>query len=170
MLSVREKVNLLLKMQRFEMVFETSLQQTYMEMIYKVYVDPKTTREEQRLLQPCFFMGLRSRSVVIRRSFFDVFNRSMSHANTLQARLYDVFGTHDYNVLTESNWVRQALDLMLGVAVTGADAQIVFSSGIARPVPLLMWYSCWHSLLQYRYRPNDSGRPHWKHAIGSLRE
>ena len=61
-------------MQRFESASDTPLQQMFLEMIYKVYIDPSVTPQERHLLQPCFLSGLRARSIKTRTSFFAVFD------------------------------------------------------------------------------------------------
>jgi hypothetical protein len=91
--------------------------------------------------QPLFLMGLRARSVAIRRNFFDVFNRQIAHAATVsvrvcgacdappcicvctcdvscmiaQQRLDYIFGEQKWESMAKSFWMRQALDLLLSV-------------------------------------------------------
>lgn len=73
--SIRDKVQWLNKMPRFESSMESSLQTMFLEMVYKVFLDKNVSDQEKKSLEMCFLMGLRSRSLAIRRNFFAIFNQ-----------------------------------------------------------------------------------------------
>jgi hypothetical protein len=74
--------------------------------------------------------------VAIRRNFFDVFNKSMEHASTVQTRLHAIFGEQEWDAMAKSYWIRQALDLLLSVVESHGPRSVQLAGGCAQPPPL----------------------------------
>ena len=109
----KEKATLLGKMMVFENRPEETLLREFLQVILKVYSDPQLARSEYtvRLEQP-FLLGCRNRDPGLRCKFMEVFDQAIVH--TLHGRLNYIFGIQNWESLADTNWMHQALDLLLG--------------------------------------------------------
>lgn len=109
----KEKATLLGKMMVFESRSDENLLKDYLQVILKVYSDPKLARSEYtvRLEQP-FLLGCRNRDPTLRCRFMEVFDEAI--VRSLNGRLNYIFGIQNWESLAETNWLHQALDLLLG--------------------------------------------------------
>lgn len=109
----KEKATLLGKMMVFENRPDESLLREFLQVILKVYSDPQLARSEYtvRLEQP-FLLGCRNRDPGLRCKFMEVFDQAIVH--TLHGRLNYIFGIQNWESLADTNWMHQALDLLLG--------------------------------------------------------
>jgi hypothetical protein len=75
---------------------------------------PRQTYEWLTRLQRAFVLGLRTSDLKRRAEFVKLYQRHL--ARTLCTRLHFVFSVQNWEVLSDSFWIAQALDLLLAVA------------------------------------------------------
>lgn len=114
-ITSKEKITFLLKMTKFEQVNDINLQTTFLNLVYHIYCDASASKTEVSQLEPGFMMGLRFKDSEIRSKFFKIFHLSI--AKSLSARLHYIFCVQNWESLGSSFWIRQALELVLAVAV-----------------------------------------------------
>jgi phosphatidylinositol kinase/protein kinase (PI-3 family) len=134
-LNVKEKTNFVLKMAAFENIPSVPLQNAFLDIVHRLYNEtPGGTSRSELLpkLERAFMIGLRSSEPPVRAKFFDLFNRSIVK-NLFKRLLYIVQG-QDWESLSDSFWLKQALDLLLAVLVQNRTLQI--APGGARMPPL----------------------------------
>ena len=109
----KEKATLLGKMMVFESRTDESLLKEFLNVILKVYSDPQLARSEYtvRLEQP-FLLGCRNRDPTLRCRFMEVFDQAITRS--LHGRLNYILGIQNWESLADTNWMHQALDLLLG--------------------------------------------------------
>jgi transformation/transcription domain-associated protein len=109
----KEKATLLGKMMVFENRPDESILKEYLQVILRVYSDPQLARSEYtvRLEQP-FLLGCRNRDPTLRCRFMEVFDEAI--VRSLNGRLNYIFGIQNWESLADTNWMHQALDLLLG--------------------------------------------------------
>lgn len=85
----------------------------FLELIIRVYEDPKVTRTELTVrLENAFLIGTRAYDVDIRNRFLTIFDRHISR--TLSARLDYVLCHQDWATLEQSFWLSQVIQLLCG--------------------------------------------------------
>ncbi|KZV89321.1 hypothetical protein EXIGLDRAFT_695695 [Exidia glandulosa HHB12029] len=110
--TMKEKANLLLKMQTFE-TRDEALFLEYLELLYDVYSDTNLRRTDlTQRLEPAFFVGCRAKDATIRCKFLDLLDASV--ATPLTTRLNYVFAVQSWEPLSEYNWIHIAEELLLG--------------------------------------------------------
>lgn len=127
----KEKAVLLGKMMVFENRTDESLLREFLNVILQVYSDPALARSEYtvRLEQP-FLLGCRNRDPALRCRFMEVFDQAITRS--LHGRLNYILGIQNWESLADTNWLHQALDLLLG-AVDKEDR--LFSNSLKPPRP-----------------------------------
>ena len=134
-LNVKEKTNFVLKMAAFETINSVPLQNAFLDIVHRLYNEtPGGTSRSELLpkLERAFMIGLRSSEPPVRAKFFDLFNRSI--VKNLYKRLLYIVQGQDWESLSDSFWLKQALDLLLAVLVQNRTLQI--APGGARMPPL----------------------------------
>ncbi|KZT41150.1 hypothetical protein SISSUDRAFT_1059707 [Sistotremastrum suecicum HHB10207 ss-3] len=120
--TLKEKANLLLKMQAFQRLTEP-LYKEYLTLIYDIYTDPQLRRTDLTVrLEPAFVACCSARDPGIRHQFIDLLNAST--AKMLNSRLSYVLGSQNWEPLAEIHWVYLLLNSILGCA----DGEVVFST------------------------------------------
>jgi len=115
--TLKEKAGILAKMTAFENRNSEALQKDFLNLILDVYTDPALARSELTLrLEPAFLMGCKVRDPVIRSKFLATFDKSL--ATGLFSRLHYILGVQSWETLSETYWIHQALDLLLGAVDT----------------------------------------------------
>ncbi|GAA5889131.1 hypothetical protein JCM8208_007777 [Rhodotorula glutinis] len=115
--TLKEKAGILAKMTAFENRNSEALQKDFLNLILDVYIDPALARSELTLrLEPAFLMGCKVRDPVIRSKFLATFDKSL--ATGLFSRLHYILGVQSWETLSETYWIHQALDLLLGAVDT----------------------------------------------------
>ncbi|KAI8618395.1 hypothetical protein BC830DRAFT_946632 [Chytriomyces sp. MP71] len=111
--TLKEKANLVVRMMIFDIRNDKDLSDKYLQLIASIYSDPNLARSELTVkLERAFLMGTKSDNPEIRAKFSSIFNSSLEP--TLFPRLNYVIGIQNWEFLSKSFWIRQALDLLLG--------------------------------------------------------
>ncbi|GAA5832957.1 hypothetical protein JCM3766R1_000374 [Sporobolomyces carnicolor] len=113
----KEKAGILNKMMSFETRNSEALQKEYLNLILDIYTDASLARSELTFrLESAFLMGCKIRDPVIRSKFLAVFDKSLPTG--LFSRLHYIVGIQNWETLSETYWMHQALDLLLGAVDT----------------------------------------------------
>ena len=113
----KEKAGILNKMMSFESRNSEALQKEYLNLILDIYTEPTLARSELTFrLESAFLMGCKIRDPVIRSKFLAVFDKSLPTG--LFSRLHYIVGLQSWETLSETYWIHQALDLLLGAVDT----------------------------------------------------
>ncbi|GAA5864979.1 hypothetical protein JCM8547_004259 [Rhodosporidiobolus lusitaniae] len=133
--TIKEKAGILVKMTSFEGRSSEPLQKDFLNLILDIYTEPSLARSDLTFrLESAFLMGCKVRDPVIRSKFLAAFDKSL--ATGLFSRLHYILGVQSWETLSETYWIHQALDLLLG-AVDTKDPLFVpgseFSSPEAKP-------------------------------------
>ena len=111
--TLKEKTAVLHKMLLFETRPDKGLLKRFLELIIRIYEDPKVTRTELTVrLEHSFLIGTRTKDVELRNRFMAIFDRSLSR--TASSRLSYVLTSQNWDTLAESFWLAQASQLMMG--------------------------------------------------------
>jgi transformation/transcription domain-associated protein len=114
--TLKEKAGILSKMISFESRGSEALSKDFLNLILDIYTDPALARSELTFrLEPAFLMGCKVRDPVIRSKFLATFDKSL--ATGLFSRLHYLLGVQSWETLSETYWIHQALDLLLGAVV-----------------------------------------------------
>jgi len=110
--TMKEKANIMIKMMVFERR-DKSLLEEYLQLVSKIYSDPSFARTELTIkLEQAFLLGTRNDNPEIRRQFIQIFDKSIG--KSLFTRLNYVIGVQNWEYLSTSFWLHQALDILLG--------------------------------------------------------
>ncbi|KAH6666821.1 hypothetical protein B0J14DRAFT_188953 [Halenospora varia] len=118
--TLKEKTAVLHKMLTFEQRQDQTLLIKFLELVIRIYEDPKITRTELTVrMEHAFLIGTRATDVEMRNRFMAIFDKSQS--KTASARLSYVITQQNWDTLAESYWLAQASQLLLG-AVDGNNS------------------------------------------------
>ena len=121
--TLKEKTAVLHKMLLFESRVDPSLLHKFLELVIRIYEDPKITRTELTVrLEHAFLVGTRAQDVQMRNRFMAIFDRSLTRS--ANARLIYVLTSQNWDTLAESFWLSQALQLLFGSIEMGLPAQL----------------------------------------------
>ncbi|KAF7725495.1 hypothetical protein EC973_009595 [Apophysomyces ossiformis] len=119
--TIKEKAGLLVKMMTFENRNDPKLTEEFLDLVIKIYSTPSFARSELTVrLEQAFLLGTRSENPHIRTQFMRIFDRSISRS--LYSRLNYILGVQNWEFLSNTFWMPQALDLLLGVVQ--ADSRV----------------------------------------------
>jgi transformation/transcription domain-associated protein len=111
--TLKEKTAVLHKMLLFEQRQDQSLLKRFLDLVIKIYEDPRVTRTELTVrLEHAFLIGTRANDVEMRNRFMTIFDRSLSH--TTSSRLSYVLTSQNWDTLADSFWLKQASQLVMG--------------------------------------------------------
>ena len=111
--TLKEKHAVLLKMLLFENRPDQTLLKRFLQLVLRIYEDPKITRTELTVrLEHAFLIGTRAADVELRNRFMTIFHQSLSRSAS--ARLSYVLTLQNWDTLAESFWLRQASQLIIG--------------------------------------------------------
>ncbi|KAI9727221.1 MAG: hypothetical protein M1834_008481 [Cirrosporium novae-zelandiae] len=111
--TLKEKTAVLHKMLLFEARTDQTLLQKFLELIIRVYEDPKIRRTELTVrLEHAFLVGTRAQDVKMRNRFMEIFDNSLSR--TASSRLSYVLTSQNWDTLADSFWLSQAIQLIMG--------------------------------------------------------
>ncbi|KAI9798642.1 MAG: hypothetical protein M1833_004631 [Piccolia ochrophora] len=120
--TLKEKTAVLSKMLLFEQRSDPVFLTRFLDLVIRIYEDPKITRTELTVrLEHAFLIGTRAQDVVMRNRFMTIFDRSLT--KTASARLDYVISSQNWDTLAESFWISQAIQLMFGSVELGTAAQ-----------------------------------------------
>ncbi|KAF7880607.1 uncharacterized protein EAF02_007453 [Botrytis sinoallii] len=111
--TLKEKTAVLHKMLTFEQRTDQTLLMKFLELVIRIYEDPKITRTELTVrMEHAFLIGTRAQDVDMRNRFMAIFDRSQS--KTASTRLNYVIIGQNWDTLADSYWLAQASQLLLG--------------------------------------------------------
>ena len=121
--TLKEKTAVLHKMLLFESRPDPTLLHKFLDLVIRIYEDPKITRTELTVrLEHAFLIGTRAQDVDMRNRFMSIFNRSLT--KTASARLIYVLTSQNWDMLAESFWLSQAIQLIFGATDMGTCIQL----------------------------------------------
>ncbi|KAI5799270.1 hypothetical protein DFH27DRAFT_653555 [Peziza echinospora] len=111
--TLKEKTAVLTKMLSFEHRSDQTLCNKFLELVIDIYEDPTITRTELTVrLEYAFLIGTRAQDVNMRNRFLHIFDKSLSR--TISSRLSFVLGNQNWESLSDSYWLNQAVHLLFG--------------------------------------------------------
>ncbi|PSR77484.1 hypothetical protein BD289DRAFT_398006 [Coniella lustricola] len=111
--TLKEKTAVLHKMLTFEHRADPTMLTKYLDLVLRIYEDPKITRTELTVrMEHAFLIGTRAQDVGMRNRFMALLDKSLS--KTASARLLYVINTQNWDTLGETFWLAQASQLLLG--------------------------------------------------------
>ncbi|KFH46680.1 Transcription-associated protein-like protein [Hapsidospora chrysogenum ATCC 11550] len=111
--TLKEKTAVLHKMLSFENRQDSTMLTKFLDLVIRIYEDPKITRTELTVrMEHAFLIGTRATDVDMRNRFMAIFDKSLS--KTASARLSYVLTSQNWDTLSESYWLAQASQLLLG--------------------------------------------------------
>ncbi|KAK3325553.1 hypothetical protein B0H66DRAFT_492214 [Apodospora peruviana] len=111
--TLKEKTAVLHKMISFEHRQDPIMLMKFLDLVIRIYEDPKITRTELTVrMEHAFLIGTRAQDVEMRNRFMSIFDKSLS--KTASARLAYVILSQNWDTLADSYWLAQASQLLLG--------------------------------------------------------
>ncbi|OSX75812.1 hypothetical protein BU14_0219s0012 [Porphyra umbilicalis] len=133
--SAKEKANLMMKLVGLERIVGSGarrLQACILDVVYRLFAGESGRQTRLEFLpgktERLFLDGLRSTDVPTRRRFFALFTATMP-SRPLERLLY-ILAKQDWEPLSDSFWIRQALDLLLAVVLE--PSPLVADASLAR--------------------------------------
>lgn len=121
--TLKEKTAVLHKMLMWETRSDPTLLHKFLDLVIRIYEDPKITRTELTVrLEHAFLVGTRAQDVEMRNRFTSIFDRSLT--KTANARLLYVLTSQNWDTLAETFWLSQAIQLILGAVDMGTTIQL----------------------------------------------
>lgn len=121
--TLKEKTAVLHKMLTFETRADQTLLMKFLELVIRIYEDPKITRTELTVrMEHAFLIGTRAHDVDMRNRFMTIFDRSQS--KTASARLSYVICAQNWDTLADSYWLAQASQLLFGSVDMNSSLQL----------------------------------------------
>ncbi|RCI15754.1 hypothetical protein L249_2056 [Ophiocordyceps polyrhachis-furcata BCC 54312] len=111
--TLKEKTAVLHKMLSFEHRQDPTMLSRFLELVIRIYEDPKITRTELTVrMEHAFLIGTRAADVEMRNRFMAIFDKSLS--KTASVRFTYVLTCQNWDTLADSYWLAQASHFMLG--------------------------------------------------------
>lgn len=111
--TLKEKTAVLQKMLMFESRPDPTLYSKFLDLVIRIYEDPKILRSELAVrMEHAFLIGLRSQDIPMRTRFMTIFDKSLSR--TTANRFYKLVAEQQWDVLADSFWISQIIQLMFG--------------------------------------------------------
>ncbi|CAO2647302.1 Nn.00g082240.m01.CDS01 [Neocucurbitaria sp. VM-36] len=121
--TLKEKTAVLSKMLLFEHRPDTSLLTRFLDLVIRIYEDPKITRSELTVrMEHAFLIGTRAQDVEMRNRYMVIFDKSLSR--TAASRLSYVLASQNWDTLSDSYWLSQVIHLMFGSVEMNTPAQL----------------------------------------------
>ncbi|KAI0472046.1 FAT domain-containing protein [Xylariaceae sp. FL0804] len=121
--TLKEKTAVLHKMLSFEHRSDQTMLTKFLELVIRIYEDPKIQRSELTVrMEHAFLIGTRAQDVEMRNRFLSIFDKSLS--KTAAARLSYVITSQNWDTLADSFWLAQAAQLLLGAMEMNANVQL----------------------------------------------
>ncbi|KAI8950750.1 FAT domain-containing protein [Xylaria longipes] len=121
--TLKEKTAVLHKMLSFEHRGDPTMLAKFLDLVIRIYEDPKITRTELTVrMEHAFLIGTRAQDVEMRNRFMSIFDKSLS--KTATARLSYVITAQNWDTLADSFWLAQANQLLLGAVELNANIQL----------------------------------------------
>ncbi|KAJ9148385.1 Transcription-associated protein 1 [Pleurostoma richardsiae] len=121
--TLKEKTAVLHKMLSFEHRSDPTMLIKFLDLVIRIYEDPKITRTELTVrMEHAFLIGTRAQDVEMRNRFMAIFDKSLSKAAS--ARLSYVLTAQNWDTLADSFWLAQASQLLLGAMEMNTAVQL----------------------------------------------
>ncbi|KAM4056291.1 FAT domain-containing protein [Hirsutella rhossiliensis] len=121
--TLKEKTAVLHKMLSFEHRQDSMMLSKFLELVIRIYEDPKITRTELTVrMEHAFLIGTRAADVEMRNRFMAIFDKSLS--KTASLRLSYVLSSQNWDTLADSYWLAQASQLLLGAVELNTNVQL----------------------------------------------
>jgi transformation/transcription domain-associated protein len=121
--TLKEKTAVLSKMLLFEHRPDTTLLNRFLDLVIRIYEDPKITRSELTVrMEHAFLIGTRAQDVEMRNRYMTIFDKSLSR--TASSRLSYVLASQNWDILSDSYWLSQVIHLMFGSVEMNTPAQL----------------------------------------------
>ena len=121
--TLKEKTAVLHKMLNFEARPDPTLLHKFLDLVIRIYEDPRITRTELTVrLEHAFLVGTRAQDVSVRNRFMTIFDKSLTRTST--SRILYVLTSQNWDTLAETFWLSQAIQLVLGSVEMNATIQM----------------------------------------------
>ncbi|ODA79755.1 hypothetical protein RJ55_05349 [Drechmeria coniospora] len=121
--TLKEKTAVLHKMLSFEHRTDPTMLGKFLELVIRIYEDPKVTRTELTVrMEHAFLIGTRAADVEMRNRFMAILDKSIS--KTASVRLSYVLTSQNWDTLADSYWLAQASQLLLGAVELNTNIQL----------------------------------------------
>ncbi|KAI5461401.1 hypothetical protein BGZ63DRAFT_235141 [Mariannaea sp. PMI_226] len=121
--TLKEKTAVLHKMLSFEHRQDPTMLSKFLDLVIRIYEDPKITRTELTVrMEHAFLIGTRAADVDMRNRFMAIFDKSLS--KTASSRLSYVLTSQNWDTLADSYWLAQASHLLLGAVETNSSIHL----------------------------------------------
>ncbi|PHH92307.1 hypothetical protein CDD83_8021 [Cordyceps sp. RAO-2017] len=121
--TLKEKTAVLHKMLSFEHRQDSTMLSKFLELVIRIYEDPKITRTELTVrMEHAFLIGTRATDVEMRNRFMAIFDKSLS--KTASVRLSYILTSQNWDTLADSYWLAQASQLLLGAVELNTNVQL----------------------------------------------
>ncbi|KJX98434.1 transformation/transcription domain-associated protein [Zymoseptoria brevis] len=111
--TLKEKTAVLQKMLLFENRADPTLYGKFMNLVIRIYEDPKITRSELAVrMEHAFLIGLRSSDIDMRSRFMTIYDKALSRSTS--NRFFKLISEQQWDVLAETFWLSQVIQLMFG--------------------------------------------------------
>jgi transformation/transcription domain-associated protein len=111
--TLKEKTAVLQKMLLFETRPDNTMYSKFMNLVIRIYEDPKIFRSELAVrMEQAFLIGLRSPDIEMRQRFMTIFDRALSRSTS--NRFFKLIAEQQWEVLGDSFWLSQIIQLMFG--------------------------------------------------------
>ena len=111
--TLKEKTAVLQKMLLFEHRPDQTLYTKFMDLVIRIYEDPKIYRSELAVrMEHAFLIGLRSPDIEMRARFISIFDKALSRSTS--NRFFKLISEQQWDVLGDSFWLSQVIQLMFG--------------------------------------------------------
>ncbi|KAK0264884.1 transcription-associated protein 1 [Friedmanniomyces endolithicus] len=111
--TLKEKTAVLQKMLLFEQRPDQTLYIQFMDLVIRIYEDPKIFRSELAVrMEQAFLIGLRSPDIEMRSRFVTIFDRALSRSTS--NRFFKLVAEQQWDVLYDGFWLSQIIHLMFG--------------------------------------------------------
>jgi transformation/transcription domain-associated protein len=151
--TLKEKTAVLHKMLTFENRPDQTLLMKFLELVIRIYEDPKITRTELTVrMEHAFLIGTRAQDVDMRNRFMAIFDKSQS--KTASARLAYVITAQNWDTLADSYWLAQASQLLLGAV--DMNSSIQFHHEDFRTMPASLLFETYSNDLRTPTLPSDN--------------
>ena len=121
--TLKEKTAVLHKMLAFEARPDKALLHKFLDLVIRIYEDPRITRSELTVrLEHAFLVGTRAQDVEMRERFMNIFDKSLQ--KTISARLLYILISQNWDTLNETFWLSQAIQLVFGAVDMGANIEL----------------------------------------------
>ena len=111
--TLKEKTAVLQKMLLFENRQDPTLYTKFMDLVIRIYEDPKILRSELAVrMEHAFLIGLRSPDIEMRARFVSIFDKALSRSTS--NRFFKLISEQQWDVLGDTFWLSQIIQLMFG--------------------------------------------------------